>query len=98
MTKPREGPRFVRTIMLVTEGSFGAGGGGGKGKKKGKASLCYGGGWIVIGLVTNVRPKVCLSHSFLHHCFVLGVFKTSNAERKGKKVKRFEVTSQRAAH
>lgn len=26
MTKPREGPRFVRTIMLVTEGAFGGGG------------------------------------------------------------------------
>lgn len=25
MTKPREGPRFVRTIMLVTEGAFGGG-------------------------------------------------------------------------
>ena len=28
MTKPREGPLFVRTIMLVTEGAFGGGGGG----------------------------------------------------------------------
>lgn len=27
MTKPREGPRFVRTIMLVTEGAFEGGGG-----------------------------------------------------------------------
>ena len=27
MTKPREGPRFVRTIMLVTESAFGGGGG-----------------------------------------------------------------------
>lgn len=26
MTKPREGPLFVRTIMLVTEGAFGGGG------------------------------------------------------------------------
>lgn len=26
MTKPREGPRSVRTIMLVTEGAFGGGG------------------------------------------------------------------------
>lgn len=34
MTKPREGPRFVRTIMLVTEGAFG-GGGGGETKVKG---------------------------------------------------------------
>lgn len=33
MTKPREGPRFVRTIMLVTEGAFG--GGGGESKVKG---------------------------------------------------------------
>lgn len=34
MTKPREGPRFVRTIMLVTEGVFG-GGRGGESKVKG---------------------------------------------------------------
>lgn len=34
MTKPREGPRFVRTIMLVTEAAFG-GGGGGESKVKG---------------------------------------------------------------
>lgn len=33
MTKPREGPRFVRTIMLVTEAAFG--GGGGESKVKG---------------------------------------------------------------
>lgn len=34
MTKPREGPRFVRTIMLVTEGAFGGGAGGGAVKVK----------------------------------------------------------------
>lgn len=33
MTKPCEGPRFVRTIMLVTEGALG--GGGGESKVKG---------------------------------------------------------------
>ena len=35
MTKPREGPRFVRTIMLVTEGAFGVGGGEDESKVKG---------------------------------------------------------------
>ena len=39
MTKPREGPRFVRTIMLVTEGAFGGGGGGQEIKLKGESVL-----------------------------------------------------------